>query len=65
MAKEGADKRVISSRLTQTFHVLMFEPIFSPVNALNHPIYTCSSPFKPLSPVFSHISHTDVTFGPP
>ncbi|HCV59279.1 MAG TPA: sugar kinase [Shigella sp.] len=27
-----------SSRLTQSFHFFMFEPIFSPVNALNQPI---------------------------
>ncbi|WP_250109389.1 DUF898 family protein, partial [Escherichia coli] len=34
-AKEGANKRGNSSRLTQSFHFFMFEPIFSPVNALN------------------------------
>ncbi|MGT7515875.1 hypothetical protein ACRW4M_21355, partial [Escherichia coli] len=33
--KEGANKRGNSSRLTQSFHFFMFEPIFSPVNALN------------------------------
>ncbi|MGT8088146.1 type 1 fimbrial major subunit FimA, partial [Escherichia coli] len=33
-AKEGANKRGNSSRLTQSFHFFMFEPIFSPVNAL-------------------------------
>lgn len=38
MAKEGANKRGNSSRLTQSFHFFMFEPIFSPVNALNQPI---------------------------
>ncbi|MGT5462891.1 hypothetical protein ACRWDY_13435, partial [Escherichia coli] len=32
---EGANKRGNSSRLTQSFHFFMFEPIFSPVNALN------------------------------
>ncbi|ASK77470.1 sugar kinase [Serratia marcescens] len=37
-AKEGANKRGHSSRLTQSFHFFMFEPIFSPVNALNQPI---------------------------
>ncbi|CAK0770505.1 DUF1249 family protein [Escherichia coli] len=36
--KEGANKRENSSRLTQSFHFFMFEPIFSPVNALNQPI---------------------------
>ncbi|HHH7686993.1 TPA: hypothetical protein ACP2OC_003599 [Escherichia coli] len=36
--KEGANKRGNSSRLTQPFHFFMFEPIFSPVNALNQPI---------------------------
>uniref|UniRef100_UPI001966B6C8 hypothetical protein n=1 Tax=Escherichia coli TaxID=562 RepID=UPI001966B6C8 len=35
--KEGANKRGNSSRLTQSFHFFMFEPIFSPVNALNQP----------------------------
>ncbi|MGT5140467.1 YfdX family protein, partial [Escherichia coli] len=34
-AKEGANKWGNSSRLTQSFHFFMFEPIFSPVNALN------------------------------
>ncbi|EKZ44022.1 hypothetical protein MO3_03261, partial [Escherichia coli O104:H4 str. Ec11-9450] len=34
MATEGANKRGNSSRLTQSFHFFMFEPIFSPVNAL-------------------------------
>ncbi|MDU2809918.1 MAG: hypothetical protein E7C11_17040, partial [Klebsiella michiganensis] len=33
IAKEGANKRGNSSRLTQSFHFFMFEPIFSPVNA--------------------------------
>ncbi|WP_320643258.1 PAS domain-containing protein [Aeromonas veronii] len=33
-AREGANKRGNSSRLTQSFHFFMFEPIFSPVNAL-------------------------------
>ncbi|MFU0967987.1 hypothetical protein ACM26L_21655, partial [Kluyvera ascorbata] len=33
-AKEGANKRGNSSQLTQSFHFFMFEPIFSPVNAL-------------------------------
>ncbi|WP_205289471.1 hypothetical protein, partial [Escherichia coli] len=33
-AKEGANKWGNSSRLTQSFHFFMFEPIFSPVNAL-------------------------------
>ncbi len=37
-SKEGANKRGNSSRLTQSFHFFMFEPIFSPVNALNQPI---------------------------
>ncbi|GJB05001.1 prepilin-type N-terminal cleavage/methylation domain-containing protein [Aeromonas caviae] len=37
-AKEGANKRGNSSRLTQSFHFFMFEPIFSPVNASNQPI---------------------------
>ena len=37
-AMEGANKRGNSSRLTQSFHFFMFEPIFSPVNALNQPI---------------------------
>ncbi|PSF29351.1 transcriptional regulator, partial [Escherichia coli] len=32
--REGANKRGNSSRLTQSFHFFMFEPIFSPVNAL-------------------------------
>lgn len=36
--REGANKRGNSSRLTQSFHFFMFEPIFSPVNALNQPI---------------------------
>ncbi|MEI1327132.1 hypothetical protein, partial [Klebsiella pneumoniae] len=36
--KEGANKRGNSSRLTQSFHFFMFEPIFSLVNALNQPI---------------------------
>ena len=36
--KEGANKWGNSSRLTQSFHFFMFEPIFSPVNALNQPI---------------------------
>lgn len=38
IAKEGANKRGNSSRLTQSFHFFMFESIFSPVNALNQPI---------------------------
>jgi hypothetical protein len=38
MPWEGANKRGNSSRLTQSFHFFMFEPIFSPVNALNQPI---------------------------
>lgn len=38
IAKEGANKWGNSSRLTQSFHFFMFEPIFSPVNALNQPI---------------------------
>ena len=38
LAKEGANKRGNSSRLTQSFHFFMFKPIFSPVNALNQPI---------------------------
>lgn len=38
MSREGANKRGNSSRLTQSFHFFMFEPIFSPVNALNQPI---------------------------
>ncbi len=38
IAREGANKRGNSSRLTQSFHFFMFEPIFSPVNALNQPI---------------------------
>ncbi|GDU18492.1 hypothetical protein BvCmsSINP009_01880 [Escherichia coli] len=38
VAKEGANKRGNTSRLTQSFHFFMFEPIFSPVNALNQPI---------------------------
>ncbi len=38
ITKEGANKRGNSSRLTQSFHFFMFEPIFSPVNALNQPI---------------------------
>ncbi|WP_221890784.1 DNA N-6-adenine-methyltransferase, partial [Klebsiella pneumoniae] len=33
-SREGANKRGNSSRLTQSFHFFMFEPIFSPVNAL-------------------------------
>ena len=33
--KEGANKRGNSSRLTQSFHFFLFEPFFSPVNALN------------------------------
>ena len=37
-AREGANKWGNSSRLTQSFHFFMFEPIFSPVNALNQPI---------------------------
>ncbi|MBL0439820.1 nucleotide-binding protein [Aeromonas caviae] len=37
-SQEGANKRRNSSRLTQSFHFFMFEPIFSPVNALNQPI---------------------------
>ncbi|ERB07889.1 colanic acid capsular biosynthesis activation protein A [Escherichia coli KOEGE 7 (16a)] len=37
-SKEGANKRGNTSRLTQSFHFFMFEPIFSPVNALNQPI---------------------------
>ncbi|WP_447502684.1 hypothetical protein, partial [Aeromonas caviae] len=32
-SREGANKRGNSSRLTQSFHFFMFEPIFSPVNA--------------------------------
>ncbi|MCV8802569.1 hypothetical protein ODT89_20100, partial [Escherichia coli] len=36
-SKEGANKWGNSSRLTQSFHFFMFEPIFSPVNALNQP----------------------------
>ncbi|WP_410742393.1 hypothetical protein, partial [Citrobacter freundii] len=32
LSKEGANKRGNSSRLTQSFHFFMFEPIFSPVN---------------------------------
>ncbi|MDA7141103.1 hypothetical protein PJ027_24385, partial [Escherichia coli] len=36
--REGANKRGNSSRLTQSFHFFMFEPIFSPVNVLNQPI---------------------------
>ncbi|WP_237764686.1 hypothetical protein, partial [Enterobacter hormaechei] len=31
--REGANKWGNSSRLTQSFHFFMFEPIFSPVNA--------------------------------
>lgn len=38
LVREGANKRGNSSRLTQSFHFFMFEPIFSPVNALNQPI---------------------------
>ena len=38
LVKEGANKRGNTSRLTQSFHFFMFEPIFSPVNALNQPI---------------------------
>ncbi|MBP8222894.1 MAG: DUF4145 domain-containing protein [Aeromonas sp.] len=38
LPREGANKRGNSSRLTQSFHFFMFEPIFSPVNALNQPI---------------------------
>ena len=38
VSREGANKRGNSSRLTQSFHFFMFEPIFSPVNALNQPI---------------------------
>ncbi|TFA30031.1 sugar kinase [Escherichia coli] len=38
LSKEGANKWGNSSRLTQSFHFFMFEPIFSPVNALNQPI---------------------------
>ncbi|WP_109043220.1 hypothetical protein [Klebsiella pneumoniae] len=38
LSREGANKRGNSSRLTQSFHFFMFEPIFSPVNALNQPI---------------------------
>ncbi|HBJ66401.1 MAG TPA: hypothetical protein DDZ03_18775 [Shigella sp.] len=38
LPKEGSTKRVNPSRLTQSFPFLMFEPIFSPVNALHHPI---------------------------
>ncbi|MFO6485701.1 ESPR-type extended signal peptide-containing protein [Escherichia coli] len=38
LAVEGANKRGNTSRLTQSFHFFMFEPIFSPVNALNQPI---------------------------
>ena len=38
VTKEGANKWGNSSRLTQSFHFFMFEPIFSPVNALNQPI---------------------------
>ncbi len=38
LSMEGANKRGNSSRLTQSFHFFMFEPIFSPVNALNQPI---------------------------
>ena len=38
ISREGANKRGNSSRLTQSFHFFMFEPIFSPVNALNQPI---------------------------
>ncbi|MGT1851965.1 hypothetical protein SPM30_21085, partial [Enterobacter hormaechei subsp. xiangfangensis] len=34
LLKEGANKRGNSSRLTQSFHFFMFEPIFSLVNAL-------------------------------
>ncbi|MCF4029038.1 hypothetical protein L2V99_23600, partial [Escherichia coli] len=33
IVREGANKRGNSSRLTQSFHFFMFEPIFSPVNA--------------------------------
>ncbi|MFM5069725.1 hypothetical protein ACEUBL_11705 [Aeromonas veronii] len=36
--KEGANRPGNSSRLTQSFHFFLFEPIFSPVNALNQPI---------------------------
>ncbi|WP_241182771.1 ankyrin repeat domain-containing protein, partial [Escherichia coli] len=35
LIREGANKWGNSSRLTQSFHFFMFEPIFSPVNALN------------------------------
>ncbi len=38
LSREGANKRGNSSRLTQSFHFFMFEPIFSPVNASNQPI---------------------------
>ncbi|MFM5304721.1 restriction endonuclease subunit S [Aeromonas caviae] len=38
LPREGANKRGNSSRLTQSFHFFMFEPIFSPVNTLNQPI---------------------------
>ena len=38
LVREGANKWGNSSRLTQSFHFFMFEPIFSPVNALNQPI---------------------------
>ena len=37
--KEGANKRGNSSRLTQSFHFFLFEPFFSPVNALNESLF--------------------------
>ena len=39
IAKEGANKRGNSSRLTQSFHFFLFEPFFSPVNALNESLF--------------------------
>ncbi|MFM5344593.1 DUF4406 domain-containing protein [Aeromonas veronii] len=38
LPREGANRPGNSSRLTQSFHFFLFEPIFSPVNALNQPI---------------------------
>lgn len=37
--REGANKRGNSSRLTQSFHFFLFEPFFSPVNALNESLF--------------------------
>ncbi|RLX09439.1 hypothetical protein EAI64_13075 [Escherichia coli] len=58
---EGANKRGNSSRLTQSFHFFMFEPIFSPVmeganKRGNSSRLTQSFHFFMFEPIFSPVN---------